>query len=54
MDNDNKLVEFDKYCERCKYYKDNEKDPEHDYKCDECLATPALPNSHKPLNFKEK
>ena len=54
MDNNLKFVEYDKYCNKCINYKENENDPEKDCKCDECLAVPALPNSHKPLNFKEK
>lgn len=50
MIDDTKLVDFHDYCERCKNF---DEDPWDD-PCDECLNTPARPNSHKPINFKEK
>lgn len=45
-----KEVYFDQYCSKCKY-KDT---PEGEDPCDDCLAYPWMPNSHKPINFKEE
>lgn len=53
MEKQYKFVEFEKYCQACKYEKD-EKPDEINEKCDECLIYPALENSHKPLNFVHK
>lgn len=50
MIDDMKIVEFNDYCGRCKY---SDTDPWDD-PCDECLNTPARPNSRRPLNFKEE
>lgn len=50
MDENMKEVYFSNYCEMCKNYKTDETDDP----CDECLTAPARPNSHRPLNFKEK
>lgn len=50
MEIKDKIVDFEQYCETCKY-KDLEdyKDP-----CNECLNNPVNTNSHKPVNYKEK
>lgn len=50
MENDQKIVEFDKYCSKCEYFhKPGWEDP-----CDRCLSTPTNTWSHKPVHFKEK
>lgn len=50
MQTEIKIVEFDKYCNLCKYEKTTEDgDP-----CNECLGNPTRPNSRKPVMFKEK
>jgi len=49
MDNE-KFVEFDKYCNKCV----NMDEPESFEVCDECLSVPAKEFSHKPINYKEK
>ena len=50
MENNYKMVEFDKYCKTCKHseVKDNEEP------CDECLDNPVNVNSHRPVNWEEK
>lgn len=49
MENDKKIVNFFKYCPKCKYIKNTEDiDPCHD-----CLSTPVNTNSHKPVYFDE-
>lgn len=44
-----KFVEFDEYCDICKY-KDVKgyEDP-----CNECLDNPVNEDSHRPVNFKK-
>lgn len=44
------IVDFNIYCQKCKY-KDKEdwKDP-----CHTCLSIPMNYNSRKPVNFEEK
>ena len=50
MHTDTKLVDFDKYCPKCKnWIVAFTEDP-----CNECLTTPVNIDSHKPINFKEK
>jgi hypothetical protein len=52
MDNFNemKIVEFERYCDICKY-----KDlPESEDSCDECLEEPVNVFSHRPTKFKPK
>lgn len=44
-----KIVEFDKYCDRCKY-KDN---PAVEDPCNECLDNPVNEDSYKPVKFEE-
>lgn len=45
-----KIVDFDKYCENCKYKDTKEtEDP-----CNECLDNPTNINTKKPINYKEK
>lgn len=50
MEGDYKLVNYDQYCERCVHRNTEDKDDP----CDECLENPAMPDSHKPMHFKEK
>ena len=45
-----KIVEFDKYCEKCKFFNT----PDSMDPCDTCLGNPVNENSHKPVNFKEE
>ena len=48
--NDYKIVNFNEYCYKCKYYDlDTDEEP-----CDECLDNPANIDSHKPVKFEEK
>ena len=50
MNDINKEVRFDQYCQKCKYYNKNEDEEP----CDECLNNPVNSYSHKPINFEEK
>lgn len=50
MIGDEKIVEYDKFCKECLYYKA----PECSEICNECLNTPVNIDSHKPVGFKEK
>lgn len=44
------IVDFDTYCQNCKYFKKEDwKDP-----CHMCLNTPTNTNSRKPLYFEQK
>lgn len=44
-----KIVEFGKYCHKCKYSDlDESEDP-----CWDCLDEPVNVNSHKPVKFEE-
>lgn len=50
MDTQNKFVEYEKYCPKCKYFSlDDSDDP-----CNECLTVPVNEFSHKPINFEEQ
>lgn len=47
---DQKIVEFGEYCQKCEYYdKEESEEP-----CWGCLDTPTNTFSHKPVYFKEK
>jgi len=48
---DQKEVYFGEYCQKCEYKNVDESDPEG--KCWECLESPTMQDSHKPLYFKE-
>ena len=50
MQTDTKEVYFNEYCKLCK----NKLLKEYEDPCNECLATPANINSHKPINYEEK
>ena len=50
MDGEEKEVYFSLYCHQCK----NKDTPETEDPCNECLAHPSMPYSHKPMHFKEK
>lgn len=43
------IVNFEDYCKTCKYHGEDGSTGEH---CEECLATPAREDTHKPLNYK--
>ena len=44
-----KIVDF-QWCNKCRHFDNDEsEDP-----CDECLNTPVLDHSHRPLYFDEK
>ncbi len=49
MIGDLKIVEFDKYCDTCKYKKRSEKFK----KCNDCLTIAARQDSHKPEYYEE-
>ena len=50
MQTETKIVDFDKYCHKCKHTKTAEiEDP-----CHECLENPTNINSRKPVMFEEK
>lgn len=49
MEQKKKIVDFAKYCKKCKYFKlQAVKDP-----CNDCLAEPVNDDSRKPVYFKE-
>ena len=50
MSNGEKIVEYEKYCEKCEYSKLQE----NEEPCDSCLLEPVNVFSHKPVKFKEK
>ena len=50
MENQMRIVDFEKYCETCKHKKLEEKlDP-----CNECLDNPVNEDSEKPVCWEEK
>ncbi len=50
MDDQYKLVFFNEYCEKCRYFeKMEEEEP-----CYSCLAEPVNLNSRKPVKWEEK
>lgn len=49
MEQQKRIVEFEKYCKKCKHYKLKEtKDP-----CNNCLDEPVNDDSRKPVYFEE-
>ena len=48
--NDERLVEFHKYCASCRYFET----PETEDPCNDCLNNPANIDSHKPVNYSQK
>lgn len=50
MLNNTKIVDFDKWCEKCKYYEKSESDDP----CWDCLCDPVHYASHKPTKWEEK
>lgn len=52
MENQYKFVDFQAYCERCKYK--NIKDEDGEEPCNECLGEPVNVNSSKPVKFEQK
>lgn len=49
MDEKLKMVEFDKWCFKCKH----RETPMSELPCDECLGVPARPESTRPEFFEE-
>lgn len=49
METYTKFVEFDKYCDTCKYKEC--KDIEGEEPCNECLDNPINDYSKKPINY---
>ena len=50
MENKTKIVDFHKYCKKCKHRDKHEsEDP-----CWDCLDQPVNEDSHKPIYFEEK
>jgi len=52
MENQYKFVEFNSYCETCKYK--NIKDEAGEEPCNSCLAEPVNLNSSKPVKYEVK
>lgn len=50
--NEEKMVDFEKYCAKCKYEEDNPDDESSP--CSECLDCPINQYSKKPIMYKEK
>ena len=46
-----KIVTYEKYCKKCRHYKENESDPKS--KCWDCLNEPINIDSRKPIHFEE-
>lgn len=50
MEQQKRIVDFEKYCKTCEYYDLKEtKDP-----CNDCLGEGANDDSRKPVYYKEK
>lgn len=49
MIGDEKIVFYDEYCSKCKYYNASEASDV----CNECLNNPVNVDSHKPINYEE-
>jgi len=47
-----KIVKYDQWCNKCKYYKAKPEDEGNP--CEECLSQPYNIDSRQPINFKEK
>lgn len=47
-----KEVNFNYFCPRCQYQKDEESDPYK--KCNDCLSVPARLYSTRPINYRKK
>lgn len=52
MDIQEKMVEFDKYCESCEYFKKD--DTKGEEPCCTCLGETFNANSKKPMYYKKK
>lgn len=50
MIGDMKIVEYEKWCPKCKHFNIEETEEP----CNECLTYPAAEDSHKPIRFEEK
>lgn len=50
MDEQERIVDFEKWCEKCIY----EKKEETDIPCFYCLDEPTNMNTDKPIHFEEK
>lgn len=50
MEYEDKFVEYEKWCSKCKNMElDDSDDP-----CNECLTIPVNLHSHKPVNYEPK
>lgn len=50
MEYENKLVEYERFCTKCKHEAvDANEEP-----CEECLSNPVNLHSHKPVKFEER
>lgn len=45
-----KLVDFDVWCVKCQYLKNDETE----WPCNKCLTATVNEDSHKPIEFEEK
>lgn len=52
MEDVEKIVEFDRYCNHCEHQIEDENNTE--CPCYICIATPTNTYSHKPIKFKER
>lgn len=50
MENRDQFVDFDKFCNKCEYFKKEQ----YEEPCNECLENPINTYSNKPVNFKQK
>lgn len=50
MDENCKIVHFDKYCKTCKHKEKKETEEP----CAECLENPTNLHSHQPVKYQEK
>ena len=50
MDEQERIVDYSKWCEKCVH----EKKAEVDIPCFDCLDTPINLNTDKPIHFEEK
>ena len=50
MQNNEKMIFFEKWCTRCKHEAVNE----NEEPCESCISSPVNENSRKPIKFEEK
>lgn len=49
MENNIKIVDFDQYCDKCKYSRVNW----DDYPCLECISNPTNIDSRRPVKYEK-